>query len=181
MSMGFSREEYRSCHFLLQAIFRTQGSESRDASLPHCRQTLYHVKAKLKNNKNISITLKQNHQRILCHVKQRTDTKIHDNAACLPWVVSAAMGNMARFSSSFQNTTEKTPCVPTRCRARGQFWVATSEAFSLLLCATLLILVIPSLFFLFYPSLFFLFPLNYYLHIMEVCQTMNQQLSGQIP
>ena len=59
------------------------------------------VKAKLKNNKKISTTLKQNHHLILCHVKPRTDIKIRDNAACLLWVVSAAIGNMARFSSSF--------------------------------------------------------------------------------
>jgi len=79
----------------------SSGSESRDASLLHCRQTLYYVEAKLKNNKKISTTLKQNHHLILCHVKPRTDIKIRDNAACLLWVVSAAIGNMARFSSSF--------------------------------------------------------------------------------
>ena len=28
------------CHFLIQGIFRTQGSNS---GLPHCRQTLYHL------------------------------------------------------------------------------------------------------------------------------------------
>ena len=37
------------------------------------------VKAKLKNNKKICTTLKQN-QLILCHVQQRTDIKIRDNA-----------------------------------------------------------------------------------------------------
>ena len=58
----------------------SSGSESRDASLLHCRQTLYYVEAKLKNNKKISTTLKQNHHLILCHVKPRTDIKIHDNA-----------------------------------------------------------------------------------------------------
>ena len=37
-SMGFSRQEYWSgCHFLLQGIFLTQGS---NPGLPHCRQTL---------------------------------------------------------------------------------------------------------------------------------------------
>ena len=38
-SMGFSRQErWVACHFLLQRIFPTQGSNS---GLPHCRQTLY--------------------------------------------------------------------------------------------------------------------------------------------
>ena len=46
-SMGFSRQEYWSgvplpsplgCHFLLQGIFLTQGS---NLGLPHCRQVLY--------------------------------------------------------------------------------------------------------------------------------------------
>ena len=37
-SIGFSRQEYWSgCHFLLQEIFPTQGS---NPGLPHCRQTL---------------------------------------------------------------------------------------------------------------------------------------------
>ena len=37
--VGFSRQEYWSgCHFLLQGIFPTQGS---NLGLPHCRQTLY--------------------------------------------------------------------------------------------------------------------------------------------
>ena len=37
-SMGFSWQEYWSgCHFLLQRIFPTQGS---NPGLPHCRQTL---------------------------------------------------------------------------------------------------------------------------------------------
>ena len=41
LSMGFSRQEYWGrCHFLLQEIFLTQGSNS---GLLHCRQTLYHV------------------------------------------------------------------------------------------------------------------------------------------
>ena len=38
-SMGFSRHEHWiGCHFLLQGIFLTQGS---NPGLPHCRQTLY--------------------------------------------------------------------------------------------------------------------------------------------
>ena len=36
LSVGFSRQEY--CHFLLQGIFLTQGS---NPGLLHCRQTLY--------------------------------------------------------------------------------------------------------------------------------------------
>ena len=40
-SMGFSRQEYWSgCHFLLQRIFPTRGS---NPGLPHCRQMLYHL------------------------------------------------------------------------------------------------------------------------------------------
>ena len=40
-TMEFSRHEYWSgCHFLLQGIFPTQGSNS---GLLHCRQTLYHL------------------------------------------------------------------------------------------------------------------------------------------
>ena len=40
-SMGFSRQKYWSgCHFLLQGIFPTQGS---NPGLPHCRQTLYRL------------------------------------------------------------------------------------------------------------------------------------------
>jgi len=39
LSMGFSRQYYWSdCHFLLQQIFPTQGSNS---GFLHCRQTLY--------------------------------------------------------------------------------------------------------------------------------------------
>ena len=39
-SIGFSRQEYQSvgCHFLLQGIFPTQGS---NPSFSHCRQILY--------------------------------------------------------------------------------------------------------------------------------------------
>ena len=36
--MGFSRQEYWSCHFLLQRIFLTQGS---NPGLLHCRLILY--------------------------------------------------------------------------------------------------------------------------------------------
>ena len=39
-SKEFSRQEYWSCHFLLQGIFLTQGS---NPTLLHCRQTLYHL------------------------------------------------------------------------------------------------------------------------------------------
>ena len=40
-SMEFSRQEYWSgCHFLLQGIFPTQGS---NPGLPHCGQTLYRL------------------------------------------------------------------------------------------------------------------------------------------
>ena len=103
LSMGFSREEYRSgLPFpspgdLPDLRIRVQRCESPALQA----DSLSSVKAKLKNNKKISTTLKQNHQLILCHVRQRTDIKICDNAACLLWVVSAAMGNMAQFSSSF--------------------------------------------------------------------------------
>ena len=38
LSMGFSRQKYWSCHFLLQKIFPTQGS---NLVLQHCRQILY--------------------------------------------------------------------------------------------------------------------------------------------
>ena len=37
-SMGFSRQEYWSCHFLLQRVFPTQGS---NPGRLHCRQMLY--------------------------------------------------------------------------------------------------------------------------------------------
>ena len=41
LSMYFSRQEYWSgCHFLLQGIFLTQGS---NLGLLHCRQILYHL------------------------------------------------------------------------------------------------------------------------------------------
>ena len=41
LSMEFSRQESGvGCHFLLQGIFLTQGS---NPSLLHCRQTLYHL------------------------------------------------------------------------------------------------------------------------------------------
>ena len=41
LSMGFSRQDTRmGCHFLLQGIFLTQGS---NPGLPHCRQILYHL------------------------------------------------------------------------------------------------------------------------------------------
>ena len=40
-SMEFSRQEnWSGCHFLLQGIFSTQGS---NPGFPHCRQTLYHL------------------------------------------------------------------------------------------------------------------------------------------
>ena len=39
--LGFSGPGYWvGCHFLLQGIFLTQGS---NPGLPHCRQTLYHL------------------------------------------------------------------------------------------------------------------------------------------
>ena len=41
LSVEFSRQEYWSgCHFLLQGIFLTQGS---NPGLLHCRQILYHL------------------------------------------------------------------------------------------------------------------------------------------
>ena len=41
LSLGFSRQEYwNGCHFLLQGIFLTQGS---NPGLLHCRQILYHL------------------------------------------------------------------------------------------------------------------------------------------
>ena len=43
--MGFSRQEYWSgCHFLLQRIFPTQGS---NLGLLHCRQILYRLRSSL--------------------------------------------------------------------------------------------------------------------------------------
>ena len=98
------------------------------------------------NKPQISITLKQNHQLILCHVKQRTDFKIRDNA-------SSQQVFYERFQQwweiwhdsvpAFKTQQQKTLCLPTRCRSRGRFWVAISEAFILLLCVTLLV-IIPS-------------------------------------
>ena len=38
LSLGFSRQEYWSCHALLQGTFPTQGS---NPCLPHCRQILF--------------------------------------------------------------------------------------------------------------------------------------------
>ena len=44
LSMGFSRQAYWSgCHFLLQRIFPTQGS---NPGLLHCRQSLYQLRYK---------------------------------------------------------------------------------------------------------------------------------------
>ena len=40
-TMGFSRQARVGCHFLLQEIFWTQGL---NPGLPHCRQTLYHLR-----------------------------------------------------------------------------------------------------------------------------------------
>ena len=41
LSMEFSRQEYRrGCHFLLQGVFPTQGS---NPGLPHCTQILYRL------------------------------------------------------------------------------------------------------------------------------------------
>ena len=111
------------------------------------------VKAKLKSNKKICTTLKQN-QLILCHVKQRTDIKVSDNAQrqCVFYGWFQQQWEIWHNSvPAFKTQQQKTPCLPTRCRARRQFWVATGEAFSLLLRLTLLIL---------------LFTVNYYLHIM---------------
>ena len=43
LSMGFSRQEYcKGCHFLLQGIFPTQGSDPCLSHRLHCRQILYH-------------------------------------------------------------------------------------------------------------------------------------------
>ena len=39
-SMGFSKSAGVDCHFLLQGIFQTQGS---NPGLLHCRQTLYRL------------------------------------------------------------------------------------------------------------------------------------------
>ena len=38
--MGFSWQEYSSCHFLLQGIFPTQGSNTHLQWLLHCRQVI---------------------------------------------------------------------------------------------------------------------------------------------
>ena len=40
LSMGFSREYWNGCHFLLQGIFPTQGSTLSLLCLLHCRQIL---------------------------------------------------------------------------------------------------------------------------------------------
>ena len=43
LSMGFSRKNTGvSCHFLLQGIFPTQGSNSNLLHLLHCRWVLHH-------------------------------------------------------------------------------------------------------------------------------------------
>ena len=63
-SMGFSRKSNGvGCHFLLQGIFLTQGS---NPGLPHCRQTLYHLShqespllSKALHDYLVSITKKQ--------------------------------------------------------------------------------------------------------------------------
>ena len=50
-SMGFSRQEWVGCHFLLQEIFPTQGS---NPGLLHCRQMLYHLshRGRLRSNQS---------------------------------------------------------------------------------------------------------------------------------
>lgn len=56
-----------------------------------------------KKKKSSLLTYKQNHQFLLCCVKQETDTKLRDYAHQPAWtlqVVSAAMRNNAQFSSS---------------------------------------------------------------------------------
>ena len=102
------------------------------------------VKAKLKNNKKICTTLKQN-QLILCHVQQRTDIKIRDNVQRQRVFYAWFQQQWEIWHNSvpaFKTQEQKTPCLPTRCRARRQFWVATGEAFSLLLCVTLLLFLV---------------------------------------
>ena len=42
LSMKFPRQEYWSCHFLLQGIFLAQGLNLHLLCLLHCRQILYH-------------------------------------------------------------------------------------------------------------------------------------------
>ena len=62
LSMGFSRQEYGvGCHFLLQGIFPTQGS---NPGLPRCRQTLYC----LNHQGSLSVRLKKKkgHREIIC-------------------------------------------------------------------------------------------------------------------
>ena len=112
-------------------------------------------KSKTKKQQKICTTLKQD-QLILCHVKQRTDIKIRDNAqrqrVFYEWFQQ--QGEIRHNSvPAFKTQQQKTPCLPTRCKTRGQFWVATGEAFSLLLCVTLLVL---------------LFPVNHYLEYIMV-------------
>ena len=58
-STGFSRQEYGvGCHFLLQRIFPTQGS---NLGLPHCRQTLYC----LTHQGSLSLRLKKKEREII--------------------------------------------------------------------------------------------------------------------
>ena len=81
----------------------------------------------------------------LCHVKQRTDIKIRDNAQRQRVFYAWFQQQWEIWHNSvpaFKTQEQKTPCLPTRCRARRQFWVATGEAFSLLLCVTLLLFLV---------------------------------------
>ena len=51
LAMGFSSKNTAvGCHFLLQGIFPTQGSNSSLLSLLHCRQILYHLSHNPKSN-----------------------------------------------------------------------------------------------------------------------------------
>ena len=62
LSMEFSRQEYwRGCHFLLQGIFLTQGSNPLLLRLQHCRAGfLYHCRhlgSPSSNNKLLLVTI----------------------------------------------------------------------------------------------------------------------------
>ena len=63
-------------------VFSSRSSWPRDQTrVSRSAGRLFTIcKSKTKKQQKISTTLKQNHQLILCHVKPRTDIKIHDNA-----------------------------------------------------------------------------------------------------
>ena len=129
-------------------VFSSGSSRPRDQTrVSRTAGRLFTIcKSKTKKQQKISTTLKQNHQLILCHVKQRTDITIHANAhrrrVFYGWFQQQRK-KWHDWVPTFKTQQQKTLCLPTRCRSRGRFWVAISEAFILLLCVTLLV-IIPS-------------------------------------